>query len=52
MCGSNLEKGVFKTVNVSLLKSDKPFSTVWVCWNDLGKSVKIRSIQVGLEGFL
>ena len=49
MCGSNLEKGVF---NVSLSKSDKPFSIVWVCWNDLGKSVKIRSIQVGLEGFL
>ena len=41
MFGFNLGKCVFKTVNVSLWKSDKPVSIVWVCWNDLGKFVKM-----------
>ena len=52
MFGFSLGKCVFKTINVSLEKSDKPVSIVWVHWNNSGKFIKIRSLRVNLEEFL
>ena len=40
------------TVNTILWKSDNPVSKVEDSWKFLGQFVKIKSMQVGLSGFL
>ena len=50
MFGFNLQ--VFSKLLLLAYKKVKPIAIVWVCWNDLGKSVKIRSVQLCSKGFL
>ena len=43
---------ILNSGTVKRWKSERPLSKVLLCWNILGRFVSIRSIHVGLSGFL